>query len=181
MNATPPHGRGLLGRDEIKRRLRDPESQFAITPIIDPELQFDRASVDLRLGPDMIVTRRATGLALFDPARVEEVAEHLRDYQDYLRRPMGSAFYLHPGEFVIARTLEYVTLPDNLSAQALGRSSWGRLGLLIATATMVQPGFRGTITLELSNVGRVPIVLYVGVRIAQIALHEVNDGSLAQA
>lgn len=164
----------MLGKEEIKRRLRSPDSGLAITPIIDPERQFDEASVDLRLGPDMIVTRRATALAVFDPARVEEIAGHLRDYQDYVRRPVGTSFYLHPGEFAIARTLEYVTLPEDLAGQAMGRSSWGRLGLIIATATMVQPKFSGTITLELSNVGTVPIVLYVGVRIAQITLYEVR-------
>jgi dCTP deaminase len=68
-----------------------------------------------------------------------------------------------------------VTLPKNLSAQASGRSSWGRLGLVIATATLIQPKFRGTITLELANIGTVPIVLYVGVRIAQITLEELVD------
>jgi dCTP deaminase len=61
-----------------------------------------------------------------------------------------------------------------MSGEALGRSSWGRLGLIIATATLVEPGFRGTITLELTNVATVPIVLYVGMRIAQIVLFRVE-------
>lgn len=171
----------MLSDIAIRRRLADPKGGLAITPILDPERQIDQASVDLRLGPDLIVTRRATGLGLFDPARVDEIAAHTRDYQDYLRRPLGSAFYLHPGEFAIARTLEYITLPDDLAGQAVGRSSWGRLGLIIATATLVQPGFAGTITLELSNVGTVPMVLYVGVRIAQLTLYEMHDGSTAAA
>ena len=78
-------------------------------------------------------------------------------------RPFGSAVYLHPGEFAIARTLEHVRLPNGLSGEAIGRSSLGRLGLVIATATLIQPGFRGTITLELTNLAGVPIVLYVGI------------------
>src|SRR4051794_17454429 len=106
----------MLSDLAIKRRLADPEGGLAITPILD-EHQIDQSSVDLRLGPDLIVTRRATGLGIFDPARVDEIAAHVRDYQDYVRRPLGSAFYLHPGEFAIARTLEYVKLPDDIAGQ----------------------------------------------------------------
>lgn len=159
----------MLSKEEIIDRLKQPNGDFAITPILDLEQQLDYGSIDVRLGPDLIVTKRTTGLPIYDAARADEVKRDLRDYQSYVRRPLGSAYYLHPGEFVIARTLEYVRLPADLGAQALGRSSWGRLGLVIATATMVQPNFAGTITLELSNLGTVPIVLYVGVRIAQLA------------
>jgi len=162
----------MMGKGEIREALADPRSGLAITPIVDAEMQIDEGSVDLRLGPDLIVTRRTTGVGLFDPAQVDEIAARIEDYQEYVRRPLTSAFYLHPGEFAIARTLEYVTLPANVGAQVMGRSSLGRLGLIIATATMVQPRFAGTITLELSNLGAVPIVLHVGARIAQIVLFE---------
>ena len=66
-------------------------------------------------------------------------------------------------------------------AYVIGRSSWGRLGLVIATATMIQPGFHGTITLELTNVGNVPLVLLPGTRIAQLVFHHVgaNEGNHA--
>jgi dCTP deaminase len=157
----------MLSGPEIAARLLDRDARFAITPLADPD-QIGDASVDLRLGPDFVVMRRSTAVAAFDPARVDEIAQRVRGYQDYLRRPPGSAFYLHPGEFAIARTLEYITLPSDISAQVAGRSSWGRLGLVIQTAPLIQPGFRGTITLELANVGTVPIVLYVGLRIAQV-------------
>lgn len=161
----------MLTANEIEQRLRNPEQGLAITPILDPQ-QVDGASVDLRLGPDLVVTKRETGALAFDPAQIDEWDEGLHGYQTYVRRPLGSAFYLHPGDFAIARSLEYITLPSDIAGQAGGRSSWGRLGLMIATATLIQPGFRGTITLELSNVGTVPVVLYVGVRIAQITLQE---------
>jgi dCTP deaminase len=164
----------ILSAQGIRKELERRDSEFAITPIL-TEGQISEASIDLRLGPDLIVTRRETGVIAFDPARVDELPAQLSDYQTYVRRPLGSAFYLHPGDFAIARTLEYVTLPDWLSAQAIGRSSWGRLGLVIATATMIQPGFSGTITLELANLGTVPIVLYVGVRIAQVVLTVITD------
>jgi dCTP deaminase len=167
----------MLSGHEVASRLLNTETGLAITPLVDSD-QIGDASVDLRLGPDFVVMRRSTAVAAFDPARVDEIAQRVRDYQDYLRRPPGSAFYLHPGEFAIARTLEYVTLPEGISAQVAGRSSWGRLGLVIQTAPLIQPSFRGTITLELANVGTVPIVLYVGLRIAQVMFFDVvaNDG-----
>ncbi len=163
----------MLSAEAIKARLRKQNLDFAVTPILDPD-QISGASIDLRLGPDLIVTKRDTGALAFDPARMEEMRERLADYQTYVRRPLGTAFYLHPGDFAIARSLEYVTLPADLSGQAVGRSSWGRLGLVIATATLIQPNFQGTITLELANVGTVPLVLYVGTRIAQLTLEELG-------
>jgi len=65
-------------------------------------------------------------------------------------------------------------MPGDLEAQVEGRSSWARLGLIIATATTVEPGFKGVITLELSNVGTIPLVLRPGVRIAQLVFHEAH-------
>jgi dCTP deaminase len=170
----------MLGKKEIIRRLSDHRSGLAITPIIDAEEQIGEGSVDLRLGPDFIITSRETGISIFDPGRADEIAEGIRGYQRYLRRPPGSAFYLHPGEFVIARTLEYITLPEGTAAQVTSRSSWGRLGLVIATAPLIQPSFTGTITLELSNLGTVPMVLYVGLRIAQVSLYDLNPQAAAK-
>src|SRR5204862_4997884 len=79
-------------------------------------------------------------------------------------------FILHPGEFVLGSTLERVRLPDDLVARLEGKSSLGRLGLLIhSTAGFIDPGFDGHITLELSNVASLPITLYPGMRIGQIS------------
>jgi dCTP deaminase len=80
------------------------------------------------------------------------------------------AFVLHPGEFVLGQTLEWVELPDDLVARLEGKSSLGRLGLLIhSTAGYVDPGWKGKLTLELSNVANLPIALYCGMRIGQIS------------
>lgn len=168
----------MLSGRAIAKLLAEPESDLTITPILDVE-QFGTSSVDVRLGPDLIITRRTTGAVGFDPANRSEFERRTLGSQQYIRRPFGSAVNLHPGEFAIARTLEYVAMPTNLSAEAVGRSSWGRLGLIIATATLVEPGFHGTITLELTNVGTVPIVLYVGMRIAQLVIYAVNDIEMA--
>lgn len=164
----------MLSGRRIAELLAQDGAKLSITPILDVE-QFGTSSVDVRLGPDLIINRRTTGAVSFDPANRSEFHRETLGSQQYIRRPFGSAVNLHPGEFAIARTLEYVALPSNLSAEAVGRSSWGRLGLIIATATLVEPGFHGTITLELTNVGTVPIVLYVGMRIAQLVIYGVED------
>ena len=164
----------MLSAEAIARELCNAGSKLAITPILDATSQIGDASVDLRLGPDLIITRRTTGAMAFDPADREDFIARRRAAQQYIRRPFGSAVYLHPGEFAIARTLEHVRLPNGLSGEAIGRSSLGRLGLVIATATLIQPGFRGTITLELTNLAGVPIVLYVGIRIAQLCIYRIE-------
>lgn len=80
------------------------------------------------------------------------------------------AFILHPGEFVLGSTLEYIRLPNDLVARLEGKSSLGRLGLLIhSTAGYVDPGFEGHLTLELSNVANLPITIYPGMKIGQIS------------
>jgi len=79
---------------------------------------------------------------------------------------------LHPNQFILGSTLEYLKLPKDVMAYIIGRSSWGRLGLIIATATLINPGFAGVITLELTNVGEVPISLFPGLRIAQVSFHK---------
>ena len=82
----------------------------------------------------------------------------------------GEPFVLHPGEFVLGQTLELVQLPDDLVARLEGKSSIGRLGLLIhSTAGFIDPGFRGNLTLELSNVANLPITIYHGMPIGQIS------------
>ena len=89
--------------------------------------------------------------------------------------PFGEELWLHPRHFVLAATLEYLRLPDDMSAYVVGRSSWGRLGLIVATAVFVHPGFRGCLTLELANEGDSPIALSPGVRVAQLTLHRLEN------
>ena len=88
----------------------------------------------------------------------------------------GEGFVLHPGEFVLGSTLELVQLPDDLAARVEGKSSLGRLGLLThATAGFVDPGFRGHVTLELSNVATLPIMLWPGMKIGQLAFFQLSS------
>ncbi len=84
--------------------------------------------------------------------------------------PEGESFVIHPGEFCLGRTLEWVELPDDIVARIEGKSSLGRLGLIVhATAGFCDPGWKGTLTLELNNLTRVPIKLYPGLQIAQLS------------
>jgi dCTP deaminase len=86
------------------------------------------------------------------------------------------AFILHPGEFVLGSTEEYVKLPNHLVARLEGKSSLGRLGLLIhSTAGYVDPGFEGHLTLELSNVANLPITIYPGMKIGQISFFQLTS------
>ena len=88
------------------------------------------------------------------------------------------AFILHPGEFVLASTLEQVTLPDDIAARVEGKSSLGRLGLLThATAGFVDPGFTGHVTLELSNVATLPIKLWPGMKIGQLCFFRLSSAA----
>jgi len=88
----------------------------------------------------------------------------------------GDAFVLHPGEFVLASTLEKFTLPDNLAGRLEGKSSLGRLGLLThSTAGFIDPGFSGYVTLELSNVANLPMTLWPGMKVGQLALFTMSS------
>jgi dCTP deaminase len=121
------------------------------------------ASVDLRLGPSFRV---------FHNFRVESIdlAEPPTTLTELVEIGPDEPFVIHPGEFVLGSTEEYVELADDLVARIEGKSSLGRLGLIVhATAGFVDPGFRGTLTLEITNLTRVPIKLWAGKPIAQLS------------
>ena len=99
-----------------------------------------------------------------------DVRKPMDDLTELVRVESGEPFVLHPGEFVLGQTLERVKLPDDLVARLEGKSSLGRLGLVIhSTAGFVDPGFEGNLTLELSNLANLPITLYEGMPIGQIS------------
>jgi dCTP deaminase len=127
------------------------------------------SSVDLHLDRSFRVFRN-NRYAYIDPRTPQPDLTELLTVQD------EEPFILHPGEFVLGQTREWVELPDDLVARLEGRSSLGRLGLLIhSTAGYVDPGFRGTLTLELSNVANLPIALYYGMRIGQISFFRMSS------
>lgn len=162
----------LLRAESLRDALSHPEidKRLAVTPLLEPA-QIGPASIDLRLGTDFTLLRR-TSQAGVDPAdaRVLRPAE----LTEGVSTRFGERFWLHPGQFVLGVTMEYIRMPANLGAYVSGRSTWGRVGLIVATAVMVQPGYRGCLTLELVNEGESPIALYPGVRIAQLAIHSLD-------
>ena len=105
-----------------------------------------------------------------------DVRDPQPDLTELLKIADDEPFILHPGEFVLGQTLEWVELPDDLVARLEGKSSLGRLGLLIhSTAGYVDPGWKGNLTLELSNVANLPIALYFGMRIGQISFFKMSS------
>jgi dCTP deaminase len=143
--------------DGTIRRLVD-AGRIVIDPW-DPEL-VQPASVDLRLGNSFRVfhNHRTSAIDLREPPT------------NLTEAVTGEMFVIHPGEFVLGVTEEYVELPDDIVARIEGKSSLGRLGLIVhATAGFVGPGFKGTLTLEITNLTRVPIKLYPGLLIAQLS------------
>ena len=141
---------------------------------IDPwdEAMVQPASVDLRLGPSFRVfhNHRASAIDLRDPPR--NLTEEVTIAED-------EPFVIHPGEFCLGRTLEWVELPDDIVARIEGKSSLGRLGLIVhATAGFCDPGWKGTLTLELANLTRIPIKLYAGLAIAQLSFMTLDAPAL---
>lgn len=158
------------------------------------------ASVDLRLGTWFLVMRQTyvPVLEVTEPTALERrlkrfaldnrwSAKRLSDLQNalipkgrdsqmahYVHRRFGDDFILHPRSFVLGVTLEWIRLPSNLGGYVTGRSSWGRRGLVIATATGVHPGFTGCLTMELTNLGDIPIAIRPGMTIGQLFLHDVH-------
>ncbi|HXF37241.1 MAG TPA: dCTP deaminase [Actinomycetota bacterium] len=107
-----------------------------------------------------------------------DVRRDMPDLTELVEVPEGEAFILHPGEFVLGATLERVALPDDLVARLEGKSSLGRLGLLIhSTAGYVDPGWDGFLTLELSNVANLPITIYPGMKIGQISFFRLSSAA----
>lgn len=161
----------ILNEAQILERLvdPDPERRIIITPLLKPEEQFGPTSVDLRLGTDFQVMAR-TNITHMDLMKdPDALSRDVQKHMQHVKVKPTEPFILHPGEFALASTLEYVKVPLDLAARLEGRSTWGRLGLQIhATAGFVDPGFRGALTFELSNVSNIPLPLYPGVRISQI-------------
>lgn len=146
--------------DGTIRRLVE-EGRIRIDPW-DPGM-VQPASVDLKLGPSFRVFHNFRVAAI-------DLAQPPTNLTEHVVVGEGEPFVIHPGEFVLGRTEEWVELPDDLVARIEGKSSLGRLGLIVhATAGFVDPGWKGTLTLEITNLTRVPIVLWPGKPIAQLS------------
>lgn len=159
----------ILSDRDLRARLR--AGEIAIEPLDDPELQIQPASIDLRLAARFVVYR-LPHVPCIDPHDVASV----EDYTETIDVAPGGAFVLQPGEFALGSTLERVRVPADLVARVEGRSSIGRLAIVVhATAGFIDPGFEGQVTLELSNLGRCAVKLYPGMRISQVVFHTMTS------
>jgi dCTP deaminase len=169
---VPPGAK--LGRGELLRRMALP-GDLSVSPILSKR-QIGAASVDLRMG-NVVLMVRARGSSHVDPAdiaRSQVGNDHARESVQQQKHeryelPFRSSFLLHPGALALVPTLEWVTIPLDLMGEVTARSSWAREGLSIATATLIEPGYKGIVTLELANLGEIPMKLYPGLQLAQIS------------
>jgi dCTP deaminase len=156
---------------DVDLRARLARGDLRIEPLGDEALQIQPASIDLRLS-DAFIVQQPAQVACLDPRDPETIVRATRE----LRVPEGEGFVLHPGQFALGSTLETVTIPNDLVARVDGRSSIGRLAVVVhATAGFIDPGFSGQITLELANLGAIPVRLYPEMRIAQIVLYPLTS------
>lgn len=170
----------MLSTPDLRTRLAGTgDDRLGITPSPDPEKLTSRnaTSIDLRLGRwfrSFKQTHTSTcSLAPRDPASSQPQTKGLPTKQHYI--PFGKKFVIHPGSFVLGATMEWIKLPSDLSAYVTGKSTLGRHGLIIETAAGIHPGFSGCLTLELANVGEIPLEINPGMEICQIFFHAIES------
>jgi dCTP deaminase len=159
----------LSNRDILEEKRFD---NIVIQPF-HPEL-MQPSSYDVTLSCEFLVQQQTLvdRMAIIDP-KVDSLK-----YFTPVKVPKGSAIQLNPGGFILASTHEAIALGANITARCEGKSSLGRLGLQIhSTAGFIDPGFEGTVTLELSNNGTTPILLYPGMKIAQLCFFKLPQPS----
>ena len=149
----------ILSDRSIKESIA--QGRIAIAPY--DETLVQPASVDIRLDNQFRVFRNYR-YSCIDPKAPQD------EHTEIVEARGDEPFVVHPGEFILGNTTERITLGHDLVGRLEGKSSWGRLGLIVhATAGYIDPGFDGNITLELSNVANLPILLYPGMKIGQIS------------
>jgi len=156
----------ILSKKEIIERLNtEKENSIVVTPILDKEGQINQIGIDCRLSNQFIIFK-SQSIESFD---IERFFSHSDRYlQKEVIIPFGNSFILHPQTMVLGSTFEFISLPSDIAALIEVRSSWARIGLMVSFASYIEPGFKGCLTFELSNVSNIPIKLFPGLRIGQL-------------
>lgn len=163
----------VLSDSEIKRRLK---KDLIIHPILDEQVQITCSKVDLHLSGIFYEIQRSS-VDSYDPISTPEG----QDFRREIILPLGESLVLHPGDLILAPTFENISMPRDLLGILQGRSSLGRLGIIVhATASFIDPEFMGTLTLELSNLGHLPVRLYTLAKVASLAFLRI-DGKVERA
>lgn len=143
------HEQGVLSRDHLVRRMlsQKRDRQLYVSPITHPR-QIGESSIDVSLGNEFFVVARTRAPSF----RLSNTSMTIPpSYYESHKLGLDETLFLHPGEFILGSTMEYFALPADVMAYVIGKSTLGRLGLIIATATHVAPAYKGTITLELTT------------------------------
>ena len=161
----------VLSNVDIEKYMR--EGKIKITPEPDPDTQFGSCSIDFRLSNTFRVFEHSKHPYIDLKTKVD-----VDDLMRIVDVPDGDTFTIQPGEFVLAATQEKLELADDVMARLEGRSSLGRLGIIVhSTAGLFDPGWVGKAALELGNLGRMPVVLYPGMRICAFTFEQLSSPS----
>ena len=157
----------ILSDKDIKKALE--EGKLKIEPLEDKDDQIQPAWVDLKLGNEFRIFKTSS-------VSIIDTKSPIDGYTEAIKVEDGKPFVLHPGEFVLGTVKEYIRMPDDLMGVVDGRSSLGRLGIIVHTTSAgINPGWEGMFTLEMSNVGKVPVILYPGMRICKLVLQKLSS------
>ena len=158
----------ILSDRDILRALEI--GRIRIDPMPDLETALGSISIDFRLGSTFMVFEHSRH-SFIDPRQPQSIGDAMRTIECELDAP----FIMQPGDFALASTIESLELPDDLLGRLEGRSSIARLGITVhSTAAVFEPGWIGTATMELSNLGRMPVALYPGMRICSFTFEQVS-------
>lgn len=148
--------------------------RIKITPQPDLERSLGSCSIDFRLGNTFMVFEHSR-FSYIDPRQPQSIGDAMRT----ITVPDGEAFIMQAGDFALASTLESLELPDDLLGRLEGRSSIARLGITVhSTAAVFEPGWVGTATMELSNLGRMAVALYPGMRICSFTFEQLSSPAM---
>lgn len=160
----------ILSDRDIKKAIASGHVKIE-APGFDALAHVHASSMDLHLG-SVFKLYEHSKFAVLDPKKPESFLGNMRT----ITVTGSDPFIVQPGEFVLGVTKEKITVPDDLVVRVEGRSSLGRLGIIVhSTAGFVDPGFSGTITLEISNLNRLPVALYPGMRVCQLAFEQMSS------
>ena len=164
----------LLSHETLIEALdtEDLDRRLVVMPMLDRDFQIGPATIDVRLGTRFRLLRRTDEAGVDPGVHSQGVMERS---QQHVTIAFGDALWLHPGQFVLGSTLEFLRFPSNLAGYVVGRSSWGRAGWRWLPRSWCSRVSRGSLTLELVNHGEGPIALYAGCRIAQLAVHTLDS------
>lgn len=157
----------ILPDHEIRKYIE--EGRIVVEPLEDMDKQIQPAWIDLRLGNKFRIFKVASTPYI-------DTKKELGDYTELIEIKDDEPFIIHPHEFVLGSIKEYIKMPDDLMGVVDGRSSLGRIGVVVhATSASINPGWEGEFVLEITNIGKMPVALYPGQRVAKLAFHKLSS------